>query len=131
MKFYILDNVPTSYHIIFKLFPASQRPYGAKIKTKHLCLYVNMFFSMFPYLYIDIYIYISTSSRSTAQRPLCYGDCNSSIISLTDRSEGLHEWDMSSLGVMGWRAGGGRKSFRRCHCRRHRPLGRSAYYDIT
>ena len=32
MKFSILENVPTSDDIIFKLSPASQLPYNAKIQ---------------------------------------------------------------------------------------------------
>ena len=32
MKFSIVENVPTSDDIIFKLSPASQLPYNAKIK---------------------------------------------------------------------------------------------------
>ena len=48
MTLAIVENVPTSWESIFKLFPASQRPYRAKIK-KMTKTTRNMISPYFPY----------------------------------------------------------------------------------
>ena len=48
MTFAIVENVPTPWESIFKLFPASQRPYRAKIK-KNTKKTKNPISPYFPY----------------------------------------------------------------------------------
>ena len=48
MTFAIVENVPTPWESIFKLFPASQLPYRAKIKIM-TNKYKNQISPYFPY----------------------------------------------------------------------------------
>ena len=52
MKLPIVENVPTPRESIFKLFPTSQHPYGAKLKkmAETSDYYFYTYFPLFPLL---------------------------------------------------------------------------------